>query len=586
MLAARLPNPETLSLKEQVAQMIVVRTTGHLFDHEVEYPQWEATNDALKKYLEMGVGGVILLGGSAAEVGIRAQQLQLWAKYPLLVAADIEEGVGQRFSGATWFAPPMALGQIARDDLPLALRLAEQMGKAIAQEATAIGLNWLLAPVVDVNNNPQNPVINVRAFGESADTVAQLTSAFIRGTQNSPVLTSAKHFPGHGDTDMDSHLSLPVVDRDLDQLEALELVPFSRAIAAGVDSVMTAHLQLPKLDATYPATLSPTALNGLLRQDMGFEGLIVTDALVMGGIMNQYGGEDGKGNEAAVLAVEAGADVLLMPGDVEGAITAICQAVESERIAPSVILRAVERIWRAKHKIADLPVTDASSRHAWQHQSVPPIAPELMGTEETRRLASEILTCSQQVVNVPAQSLSQAISAPLIPGQNLILVDNLLQCPFLNRTAPAVTLPASQGYNLLLADSQSTVHTTIPQDVATLVQLFIRGNPFRSGRGLYEIAASYLKKLGSNIQAVVVYGSPYVFADIRAQLDGRIPCVFTYGQMKEAQAIALQPLLLPSSQLSDQLSDQSPNQSSNQANRPLESPLKEVAHAMDSAFTD
>ena len=574
MLGARLPNPETLSLREQVAQMIVVRTTGHLFDHEVEYPQWEATNEALKRYLAMGVGGVILLGGSAAEIGIRAQQLQLWAKYPLLVAADIEEGVGQRFSGATWFAPPMALGQIARDDLPLALRLAEQMGRAIAQEATAIGLNWLLAPVVDVNNNLNNPVINVRAFGESAETVAQLTSAFIKGTQDSPVLTAAKHFPGHGDTDMDSHLSLPVVNHDLDRLESLELVPFSRAIAAGVDSVMTAHLQLPKLDATYPATLSPAALNGLLRRDMGFEGLIVTDALVMGGILNQYGGADGKGNEAAVLAVEAGADVLLMPGDVEGAIAAICEAVESERISPGVILRAVERIWRAKHKIADLPVTDASSRHAWQHQSVPPIAPDQIGTEETRRLASEILRSSQQVINVPAQSLSQAISAPLIPGQNLILVDNFLQCPFLNRTAPAVTLPASQGYDLLLADSQSADSLTISKDVTTLLQLFIRGNPFRSGKGLSEIAISYLQQLGSNLQAVVVYGSPYVFAEVRSHLDSQIPCAFTYGQMKEAQAIALQPLLSPH--------DQAHHSTENQ----IKSPLKEVAHAMDSTFTD
>ena len=574
MLSTRLPSPETLSLAEQVAQMIVVRTTGHLFDHEVEYPQWEAKNDALKKYLEMGVGGVILLGGSAAEVGIRAQQLQFWAKYPLLIAADIEEGVGQRFSGATWFAPPMALSQIAKDDLPTALRMAEQMGKAIAQEATAIGLNWLLAPVVDINNNPNNPVINVRAFGESADTVAQLTRAFIKGAQNSPVLTCAKHFPGHGDTDMDSHLSLPVVNHDFDRLQELELVPFEQAIAHGVDSIMTAHLRLPKLDPNYPATLSPVTLNGLLRRDMGFDGLIVTDALVMGGITQQYGGEDGKGNEAAVLAVEAGADVLLMPGDVEGAIAAICAAVESERIAPSVILRAVERIWRAKHKIADMFVTDASSRHAWQHQAVPPIAPEQIGTEETRSLAREMLKASQQVYNAPAQSLSQAISAPLIPGQNLVLVDNLLQCSFLGRTAPAIALPASQGYDLRLADSQNADFLTISKDATTLVQLFIRGNPFRSGKGLSEIAMRYIKMLGSNVQAVVLYGSPYILPTIRELIDPQTPCVFSYGQMKAAQAIALSPLLLPQPQAISSVSAVDVNTGI------------ETAPAVDSTFTD
>ena len=536
----RLPSPETLSLSAQVAQMIVVRTTGHLFDHEVEYPQWEATNTELEKYLALGVGGVILLGGSAAEVGVRSQQLQSQAEYLLLIAADIEEGVGQRFSGATWFAPPMALGEIARRDLPLALDLAERMGSAIAQEATAIGINWLLAPVVDVNNNPDNPVINVRAFGDTAQTVAELTSAFIAGAKKSPVLTSAKHFPGHGDTDIDSHLQLPVVGHDFERLQALELVPFERAIAAKVDSVMTAHLQLPNLDPNFPSTLSKVTLSGLLRRDMGFDGLIVTDALVMGGIVQQYGHA-----EAAVLAVEAGADILLMPGDVEGAIAAVCDAVNEGRIAPDAILRSVERIWRAKHKIADLPVTDSFSQHAWQQQAVPPVQLEKIATEPARALAAEILQASQQVSHAPSKSLGQVISAPLIPGQNLVLIDDVLHCPFLSRTAPAVTLPASQGYTLRLADSRSADVKLLDTAVTTLVQVFIRGNPFRSGRGLSAIALEYIQALGENVQAVVVYGSPYVWQQIQAILPAQTPCVFTYGQMKEAQAIALQPLLNP-----------------------------------------
>lgn len=541
MLATtRLPSPDSLSLAEQVAQMVVVRTTGHLFDHEVEYPQWEATQTELEKYLALGVGGVILLGGSAAEVGVRSQQLQSLAKYPLLMAADIEEGVGQRFSGATWFAPPMALGEIAQKDLSRALNLAEQMGRAIAQEASAIGLNWLLAPVVDVNNNPANPVINVRAFGETAQCVAQLTHAFIRGTQAFPVLTSAKHFPGHGDTDLDSHLHLPVVDHDFERLQALELLPFKSAIAAGVDSIMTAHLLLPKLDVDFPSTLSQVTLSGLLRRDMGFNGLIVTDALVMGGITQQYGA-----TEAAVLAVAAGADILLMPGDVEGAIAAVCEAVHEGLISAEAILHSVERIWRAKHKIADLPVTDSFSQHAWQQQAVPPVQIEQIATATTRNLAKEILQASQQVSYAPKQSLGQAISAPLLPGQNLVLVDDVLHCPFLGRTAPAVTLPASQGYTLNLIDSRSANVEALDITITTLVQLFIRGNPFRSGSGLSDIAAAYIQALGSNVQAVVVYGSPYVWRQLQAQLPAGTPCVFTYGQMKEAQAIALQPLLNP-----------------------------------------
>lgn len=536
----RLPSPDTLSLAEQVAQMIVVRTTGHLFDHEAEYPQWEATNAELDKYLALGIGGVILLGGSAAEVGVRSQQLQSQAKYLLLVAADIEEGVGQRFSGATWFAPPMALGEIARRDLPLALDLAERMGSAIAQEANAIGINWLLAPVVDVNNNPANPVINVRAFGAAAEVVAELTSAFITGAKKSPVLTSAKHFPGHGDTDTDSHLHLPVVAHDFERLQALELVPFERAIAAHVDSVMTAHLQIPSIDPNFPSTLSKVTLSGLLRRDMGFDGLIVTDALVMGGITQQYGP-----TEAAVLAVEAGADILMMPGDVEGVIAAICDAVTEGRITSEAILRSVERIWRAKHKIADLPVTDSFSQHAWQQQAVPPVQLEKIAAEPARALAAEILQASQQVSHAPSKSLGQVISAPLIPGQNLVLVDDVLHCPFLSRTAPAVTLPAQQGYTLKLVDSRSTDVRLLNTAVTTLVQLFIRSNPFRSGRELSALALEYIQALGENVQAVVIYGSPYVWQQIQAILPAQTPCVFTYGQMKEAQAIALQPLLNP-----------------------------------------
>ncbi|NEP76547.1 glycoside hydrolase family 3 N-terminal domain-containing protein, partial [Okeania sp. SIO2G5] len=207
------------SLAAKVAQMVVVRASGHLFDHQIQYPDWEPLNADLAHWIrDLNVGGVILLGGSAAEIGLRTQQIQDLASTPLLMAADIEEGVGQRFPGATWFPPPMAIAHIARQDLPKAIAYAEAMGAATAQEALAVGLNWVLAPVVDVNNNPDNPVINVRAFGDDPDIVGQLAAAFIRGTKNFPVLTSAKHFPGHGDTATDSHLDLPVIPHARERL--------------------------------------------------------------------------------------------------------------------------------------------------------------------------------------------------------------------------------------------------------------------------------------------------------------------------------------------------------------------------------
>ena len=172
-------NWQSLSLKEQIAQTIVVRASGHLFDSQIRYPAWEASHTQLTSWLEeFNLGGVILLGGSSIELQARSQQLQSWAKTPLFIAADIEEGIGQRFPGGTWFPPPMALGAIYDRNPELALQYARNLGSITAQEALAIGINWLLAPVVDVNNNPDNPVINIRAFSDRSEVVAALSSAF------------------------------------------------------------------------------------------------------------------------------------------------------------------------------------------------------------------------------------------------------------------------------------------------------------------------------------------------------------------------------------------------------------------------
>ncbi len=530
MLTPILPDPDSLSLPQLVAQIIVVRTTGHLFDHEIEYPAWEATHAQLEHYItNLGVGGVILLGGSAAEVALRCQALQAMAEIPLLMAADIEEGVGQRFSGATWFPPPMALGEIARTDLALAKTYAHQFGQYTAREAMAIGLNWILAPVVDVNNNPTNPVINVRAFGETPEIVTQLTQAFIQGTQAYPVLTTAKHFPGHGDTSIDSHLSLPVMDHGLSRLDRVELRPFKGAISpeAGksVDAVMTAHICLSTLDQQHPATLSKPILTGLLRQELGFDGLIVTDALVMGAITDTYGPY-----EAAVLAVAAGADVVLMPADVEGCIQAICEAVRVGRLDEGRIRLSVERIWRAKHKVSG-PLNAGPSCHNWE-PAEPVTQVQQLAQQSTLGLARDILRAS---------SRQQAEFRPKEAGQNLILVDDVLGCRYLPRTAPAITMPMGWGYELMLLDSRSS---QLPKTgLPTLAQLFIRGNPFRSGQNLVQLARKYLELLmaAGDLQAVVLYGSPYVLEQL--SLPQAMPWLFTYGQMPMAQSLALESLV-------------------------------------------
>lgn len=539
-----LPDLDDLSLAEQVAQMIVVRASGYLFDHQIQYPDWEPPAATLQSWLsEWGVGGVILLGGSAAELALRTQQLQTWATVPLLIAADVEEGVGQRFAGATWFPPPMTLAEIAGTNLAQAEQYAQQMGAVIAQEARGIGLNWVLAPVVDVNNNPDNPVINVRSFGETPAIVSQLATAFIRGAQSQPVLTVAKHFPGHGDTATDSHLDLPVIPHSQERLHHTELPPFQAAIAAGVDAVMSAHLLIPELDPEYPATLSQPILTQLLRQTLAFEGLIVTDALVMGAIADRYGA-----NQAPVLAVAAGADILLMPADPVGAIQAVCQAVTAGLIPPERIRASVERIWWAKQKVC-APMLQESTSHAWEEVPIGLETADLttrLAQPDATQLVSDMLQHSLRVHQPGVSRLSASLGVENC--RNLIILDEAFSSEGWGRSTPVIAIPQALGYQLQVIDRYTPeipLHLDHQRWQPTLLQLVIRGNPFRGSAGLNQTAQDWLQFLiqTEQLQALAIYGSPYILEKFLPSLSPDIPYVFTYGQMPAAQAIALNTLL-------------------------------------------
>lgn len=517
---------QELSLKQAIGQMLVVRASGYLFDSQIRYPAWEPNFSVLEGWIkDLNIGGIILLGASAPELWLRVQQLQRAAQIPLLIAADIEEGVGQRFAGATWFPPPMSLGSIAKENLALAKNWAREFGKITASEASALGINWLLAPVVDVNNNPDNPVINVRAFGENAAIVGDLTAAFIAGAKHYPVLTTAKHFPGHGDTKVDSHLNLPVLEHSDARLRYLELLPFQRAIAAGVDSVMSAHLLISAWDDERPATLSRVILNGQLRQNLGFTGLVVTDALIMAGVAEYASPE-----EVAIMAIEAGADILLMPQNPELTVEAIYRAVRSGRLGEARIRESAARIRRAKSKIITSP--SASSNF------------DLLSNLNLDRASN----CVEQILRASIQTGGK-IPIDLSPdgGQNLILVDDATNCSdFLGRHTPAIAIPKKLGYSPQLFDRRTF---NFPLDLArpTLVQLFIRGNPFQDSSVLISIAKDLLKKSLKNnyFQALLIYGSPYVLESLKAEIN--LPWVFCYGQMPQAQLIACKTLLNPSS---------------------------------------
>jgi beta-glucosidase len=512
------------SLDRAVAALLVVRASGHPADGQRRYPRWELDNASLRRLLQRGVGGVILLGGSAAELRLRTRQLAAWAREPLLLCADVEEGVGQRFEGASWLVPPLALSRIHATDPALALDLARRYGACTGREARQLGLNWVLAPVCDVNNNPANPVINVRAWGEDPATAGALAAAFCRGAQAEGVLTCAKHFPGHGDTASDSHLELPLLPHSRTRLEAVELPPFRDAIEAEVAAVMTAHLLLPTLDGEHPATLSRPVLTGLLRNELGFEGLIVTDALVMEAIAGRYGA-----SEAAVLALEAGADLVLMPGDAEGAIDAIVAAVHNGRLALERLQVSLER---RRLALGRCPAGDAPSTSAplGQLSNGPSASDQALALELVQR------------------SLEQRGQGPVHgPGVNLIRLDNSLACPFLPATAPALALPAAAGWRACLIDGQGPSPWSGDGEAPlalerlgegpVLLQLFVRGNPFRGradGPDPWPAVIRQLQAAG-RLAGLAVYGSPYAWQALQPLLGPGIPAAWSPGQMALAQ---------------------------------------------------
>ncbi len=290
---------------------------------------------------DLGVGGFCLFGGQADRTPEMIRKLSECAAFPLLVASDLERGLGQQVRGATAF-PSLAMCGATGDP-----RLAQAQGWVTGSEARRVGVNLVFAPVADVDSEPNNPIIGVRAFGTDPSMVADFTRAFVRGLQAAGVAATAKHFPGHGDTVRDSHIELPVVEAGSATIHARELVPFRAAIDEGVKAIMTAHVAYPGLQSdasdsrptdTLPATLAPDISTALLRGELGFEGLVVTDALLMGGITESYGP-----GEAAVLALLAGADVLLMPADVEKAIDGIVEATQSGRLSDDRLDTSIER---------------------------------------------------------------------------------------------------------------------------------------------------------------------------------------------------------------------------------------------------
>ena len=327
----------TLTVRQKIAQLVMPFLLGSYAAFD------DRALDKARAWVDtLQVGGIIVSIGSPLDIASKLNALQRRSKLPLLISSDLEGGTSFRFTGGTPFPTNMGVGATGSE------KDAYLMGKVTAVEGLAAGVHVAFAPVADVNNNPANPIINTRSFGSDPRQVARLVAAAVRGTQDAGMLATAKHFPGHGDTDVDSHISLPVIRADWRRFDSLELVPFRAAIAAGVKVVMSAHIALPGLEggAMVPATLSPEILTGVLRDSLGFKGIIATDALEMGALVNTYGT-----GEAAVKAFLAGSDLLLIPPDPQAAIDAMVEAVRSGRVSRSRLDASVRRVLDTKDRL-------------------------------------------------------------------------------------------------------------------------------------------------------------------------------------------------------------------------------------------
>lgn len=355
----------SLTLREKAGQIVFPWTGG-------EYVATDSPEmDRLLEWVERdGIGGIVISIGLPHSYAAKLNALQRRAKVPLLVTTDMENGPGMRLGGGytlphllplgggTVFPPTMALGAVGSDSL------ARQVGRVIGREARAVGVHLTYAPVLDVNSNPLNPIINTRSFGEDPAQVARLATAFIAGLHDTGLMGAGKHFPGHGDTEADTHIGLAAIRADRARLDSVELVPFRAAVAAGVDGMMAAHISVQGVEGpdAPPASLSPLFVRRVLREEMGFRGIVFSDAMDMGAVVRRHGR-----TEPLLMALEAGVDVLLQPLDTREAVDAVVEGVRSGRIPQSRLDDAVRAVLRAKaraglHRTREVPLESVDER--------------------------------------------------------------------------------------------------------------------------------------------------------------------------------------------------------------------------------
>jgi len=532
-----------MSLEEKVGQLISVGVNATFLNQDSE------AFKALRHQVEDNhVGGIILFRGPVYESLVLMNRMQQLARYPLLISADLEAGAGMRFDDTVNFPWNMAVGATGNPEY------ARRQGAMTAREALALGVQQIYAPVVDVNNNAANPVINVRSYGEDPAEVARYGAAFTEGAQSAGVIATAKHFPGHGDTAIDSHRGLPEINVSRERLNAVELVPFRATIAAGVGSVMVAHIGLPQIDptrvkplprdqkikpldtdeageiiaesASIPATVSPV-VGRLLRDDLKFPGLIVTDALSMSGL-TIYFNQD----EAAVRALEAGADMLLKPADNDAAFRGVVQAVRSGRLTEKRIEESARKILAAKYDLglAKQRITSVDS------------VDRILGSPDVGLLAREISEHAITLVRNDDNLVPLNFLKPNARIFNLAITNGDDRLSISNAFVGAMTRAGRKLETVVLDDRSTDAEVQKALERAKGSDLVIASlyGRVRSGQarsvGLPEPGAKALSSLiGGRVPLVgISFGNPYLlqsFPELRTYM-------VAYGDMPSLQLAA------------------------------------------------
>jgi beta-N-acetylhexosaminidase len=488
-----------MTLDEKVGQLVIPAAVGMFLSQDGD-PFQRIKRDIT----EFHVGGYHVLGDvnvlhEPAGVALLLNHMQELAKVPLLVTADFEGGAGLRYLGATRLPRAMAMGATWNEEM------AYQAGRVAAEEARAIGVHVNFYPVVDVNNNARNPIINIRSFGGDPDLVSRMARAYIRGSQAAGVMATAKHFPGHGDTSADSHLELPSIDVDRARLDAIELPPFRAAVQEGVGGVMSAHIALPRIEPDLvPATLSAKMLSGVLRGELGFGGIIFTDAMNMRGVAARY-----PEGEAAVRAVKAGADVVLYPPSVEKAFTALKAAVESGEISQSRIDESVRRILAAKQRLGldTNRFTDINKLD------------RVLGSLDHQRTARQVAESAITLV----RDKRRILPLTLAPGQQILAVTMVDSNEGWRDGPPGRTFLSGlierhpKTTHVLVSDKTAPAEFELVRKLAALseviiVNAFIRVAAYKGSIDLTEGEINLLKHLSALDRpfVFVLYGSPYL----------------------------------------------------------------------------